>query len=109
MVVSIYRGRCVKTFIFLPFGTAVAAEAAVFLFLSFPQGVVIIRVYEANCIKYHVQSFLAPTPEGCGQGIIFGHRICPKQLVAGSFNAFQPVIVWFVKLLSESEGIFQSN
>jgi hypothetical protein len=31
-VVSIYRGRWVKTIIFLPFGTAVMAEAAIFLF-----------------------------------------------------------------------------
>jgi hypothetical protein len=30
--VSIYRGRWVKTFIFLPFDTAVMAEAAIFLF-----------------------------------------------------------------------------
>jgi hypothetical protein len=38
-VVSIYRGRWVKTFIFLPFGTTVVAEAAVFLFfLSFSRG-----------------------------------------------------------------------
>jgi hypothetical protein len=31
-VVSMYRGRWVKTFIFLPFGTTVVAEVAVFLF-----------------------------------------------------------------------------
>jgi hypothetical protein len=70
---------------------------------------VIIRVYEANCIKYSVQSFLAPTPKACRQDIIFGLRISPKQFVAGSFNAFQLVIVWFIKCFSESEGIFQTN
>jgi hypothetical protein len=37
--VSIYLGRCVKTLIFLPFGTAGMAEAAVFLFfLCFREG-----------------------------------------------------------------------
>jgi hypothetical protein len=88
----------------------VVAEAAVFSLLSFPsQWVVIIRVYEANCIKHPVQSFLPSTPESCGQGIIFGLGICPKQLVAGSFNTFQLVIIWFIKLFSKSEGIFQSN
>jgi hypothetical protein len=75
--------------------------------LSLPsQWVVIIRVYEPNRIKHPVQSFLAPTPEGCEQGIIFGLGICPKQLVTDSFNTFQPVIIWFVKLLPKSEGIF---
>jgi hypothetical protein len=28
------------------------------------QGLAVIRIYEANCIKNPVQSFLAPTPEG---------------------------------------------
>jgi hypothetical protein len=32
MVVSMYLGRCIKTLIFLPFGTVKMAEAAVFLF-----------------------------------------------------------------------------
>jgi hypothetical protein len=32
VAVSIYLGRCVKTLIFLPFGTTKIAEAAVFLF-----------------------------------------------------------------------------
>jgi hypothetical protein len=70
---------------------------------------VIIRVYKANRIKYHVQSFLAPTPEGCGQCIIFGLGICPKQLITGSFNTFQSIIIWLIKLLSKSEGILQLN
>jgi hypothetical protein len=38
-VVSIYHGRWVKTFIFLPFGIAVVAEVAVFLFFfAFARG-----------------------------------------------------------------------
>jgi hypothetical protein len=36
--VSIYRGRCVKTLIFLPFGTAVVAEAIIFFFFPFFKG-----------------------------------------------------------------------
>jgi hypothetical protein len=32
VVVSIYLGRCVKTLIFLPFGTTEMAEVVVFLF-----------------------------------------------------------------------------
>jgi hypothetical protein len=65
-----------------------------FSLLSLPsQWLVIIRVYKANCIKHPVQSCLPLTPKSCGQGIIFGIGICPKQLVAGSFNAFQLVIV----------------
>jgi hypothetical protein len=35
MAVSMYLGRCVKTLIFLPFGTAEMAEVAVFLFFPF--------------------------------------------------------------------------
>jgi hypothetical protein len=32
VAISIFLGRCVKTLIFLPFGTAEMAEVAVFLF-----------------------------------------------------------------------------
>jgi hypothetical protein len=35
LVVSMYLGRCVKTLIFLPFGTAEMAEVAAFLFFPY--------------------------------------------------------------------------
>jgi hypothetical protein len=39
IVVSIYRGRCVRTLIFFPFGTAEMAKATVFLFFpAFARG-----------------------------------------------------------------------
>jgi hypothetical protein len=42
------------------------------------QRVTIVRVYEAYSIKYPIQPFLIPIPEGCGQGIVLGFGIRPK-------------------------------
>jgi hypothetical protein len=76
------------------------------LFILPSQWVAIIGVYEADHIKNSVQSFLPPTFEGCGQSVIFGLGVSSKQLIAGSFNTLQPIVVWLIKLLPKSEGIF---
>jgi hypothetical protein len=73
------------------------------------QRVTIVRVYEANSIEYPVQPFLIPTPEGCGQGIVFRFGIRSKQFITCSFDALQPVVVWFIKLIPKPECILQPD
>jgi hypothetical protein len=77
------------------------------LFLLSSQWVAVIGVYEADRIKNSVQSFLPPTSEGCGQSIILGLGVSSKQLIASSFKTLQTIVVWLIKLLPKSEGIFQ--
>jgi hypothetical protein len=79
------------------------------IFLLPSQRVAVIGVYEADRIKTPVQSFLPLTSEGCGQSIIFGLGVSSKQLIVGSFNTLQPIVVWLIKLLPKSKGIFQSD
>jgi hypothetical protein len=73
------------------------------------QRVTIVRVYEANSIEYPVQPFLIPTPKGCGQGIVFRFGIRSKQFITCSFDALQPVVVWFIKLIPKPECILQPD